>query len=561
MARKATELGPLAVSRLTAPGLHAVGGVSGLALQVLPSGGRSWILRATIAGKRRDIGLGGYPDQTLAGARQAAREAREVIRQGGDPIEQRKAAKSALRAASAKTLTFKEAAVAFIVAHEPSWKNPKHRAQWSATLERYAYPAIGELSVKDVELAHVLQILEPIWSNKTETASRLRGRVELVLDWATARGFREGLNPARWREPLEEGGSVARTGFIYQDHVAAGYSLRMLADPRLKEVWCEAEDDITLIWDRVGADAVELVQVKSDNLNQLWSIALLCGEGSSSIAAKSLAHDRCAEPCTFRLVTRVGVRSELKLLCLPLEHDERSIGKPGMLSLHRDLCQRLVDVTSPRGRSPSHWVADLVWEVAESETALKNANLNALDVWLEKEGISLFSDQRQELYERLLRRMMRASLPRWRDDASAKKLLRGLFAEWMRSQVAEVQGVPTTKSGEILRRKMAAAGIDTGVIDTAADLRRRYRQRELDPKYMSDGDTAAMEAEAIATLNHLLSRLDSGALAVSGVAFHTTCLDALHGLKSTFPTASLSALQAVMYVAAERCRHRFVPAR
>lgn len=361
--------------------------------------------------------------------------------------------------------------------------------------------------------------------------------------------------------PLEEGGSVARTGFIYQDHVAAGYCLRMLADPCLKEVWCEAEDDVTLIWDRDGADAVELVQVKSDNLNQLWSIALLCEDGASSIAAKSLAHDRCAEPCTFRLVTRIGVRAELRVLRLPLEHEERSISKPDMLALHRDLCQRLADVASPRGRTLSHWVADLYWEVSESETALQNANLNALDAWLEKEAIGLFSDQKRELYERLLRRMMRASLPRWRDDAAAKKLVRGLFVEWLRGQVAEVQGVSTTKSGEILRRKMADAGIDNGVIDTAADLRRRYRQRELDPKYMSDGETAAMEAEAIATLNHLLSRLDSGALIVNGVAFHTACLDALHGLKSTFPTASFSTLQAVMYVAAERCRHRFVPAR
>ena len=185
----------------------------------------------------------------------------------------------------------------------------------------------------------------------------------------------------------------------------------------------------------------------------------------------------------------------------PLDHEARSIGEPEMLSLHRDLCQRLADVISPRGRSPSHWAADLVWEVAESETALENANLNVLDTWLENEGLSLFSDQKRELYQRLLRRMMRASLPRWRDDAAAKKLVRGLFIEWLRGQVAEVQGVPTTKSGEILRRKMTDAGIDNGVIDTAADLRRRYRQRELDPKYMSDGETAAMEAEAIATLS------------------------------------------------------------
>lgn len=113
MARKAPELGPLAVSRLKEPGFHAVGGVAGLYLQVLPSGGRSWVLRAMIAGRRRDMGLGGFPDVTLAGARDAARKAREKIEDGIDPIEDRRARKSALRAEAAKVVTFEDAAKAW----------------------------------------------------------------------------------------------------------------------------------------------------------------------------------------------------------------------------------------------------------------------------------------------------------------------------------------------------------------------------------------------------------------------------------------------------------------
>jgi integrase len=213
MARIAKELGPLAVSRLTAPGLHAVGGVSGLYLQVLPPqmengkpvpGGRSWILRATIGGKRRDMGLGGFPSVTLAGARERARVARDKIDKGLDPIEERRAAKRALLADGAKGVTFEDAASSYMAAHEKSWRNAKHREQWTNTLKGLAYPHIGKLAVRDIEVAHVLKVLEPVWHTRTETASRLRGRIELVLDWATARGYRDGLNPARWRGHLDK---------------------------------------------------------------------------------------------------------------------------------------------------------------------------------------------------------------------------------------------------------------------------------------------------------------------------------------------------------------------
>ncbi|WP_449252886.1 tyrosine-type recombinase/integrase [Brevundimonas naejangsanensis] len=204
MPRKADELGPLAVSRLREPGLHFVGGVAGLALQVLSSGGRSWILRATMGKRRRDLGLGGYPDVTLARAREAARDAREQIRRGVDPVETGREARRALKTPTVVAMSFRKAAEAYMAAHEASWKNPKHRAQWAATLETYVYPVIGDLGVEEVALPHVMRILEPIWTIKTETASRLRGRVEMVLDWAAAREYRSGPNPARWRGHLDK---------------------------------------------------------------------------------------------------------------------------------------------------------------------------------------------------------------------------------------------------------------------------------------------------------------------------------------------------------------------
>ncbi len=203
MPRKAKEKGSLEVRRLSSPGYHFVGGVDGVALQVTHSGARSWVLRAMVAGKRRDIGLGGFPDVTLAVARERARNARDKIAAGVDPIEEKRAARAALAAARASAITFKKAATEYIAAQETGWKNAKHASQWRNTLETYAYPVIGEIFVAEISTEHVMKVLNPIWAEKTETASRVRGRVESVLNWATARGYRSGENPARWRGHLE----------------------------------------------------------------------------------------------------------------------------------------------------------------------------------------------------------------------------------------------------------------------------------------------------------------------------------------------------------------------
>ena len=175
MPKKATELGPLAVGRLTDPGFHFVGGVAGLALQVLPSGGRSWVLRARVGDKRRDMGLGGFPDVPLAQAREAARVARAKIREGVDPIDEARSARAMLRLSQANAVSFRSAATVYIETHGPSWANAKHGQQWTNTLTMHAYPHIGEMLVRDIGLPNILTVLEPIWRTKTETATRVRG--------------------------------------------------------------------------------------------------------------------------------------------------------------------------------------------------------------------------------------------------------------------------------------------------------------------------------------------------------------------------------------------------
>lgn len=202
MPRKAKDLSEKAVKALKAPGLHWVGGVPGLALQVDPPEGRSWILRFSFGGRRPDMGLGPYPEVSLADAREAATKARALVREGINPIEHRKAVKSAAALVAEPLMTFRQAAERYIDAHSAGWKNKKHRSQWEATLETYVYPTIGGVPVRDVNLDHVRAILEPIWATKTETASRVRGRMENIFDWAIAAGKRTESNPARWRGHL-----------------------------------------------------------------------------------------------------------------------------------------------------------------------------------------------------------------------------------------------------------------------------------------------------------------------------------------------------------------------
>jgi integrase len=200
MAREIGKLAAVQLSRLPV-GWHGDGG--GLYLQVTQSGARSWVWRFMLHGKARWMGLGALHTISLAEARGKARECRRMRLDGLDPIEVREAKRAGERLAAATTLTFKECAERYIEAHQAGWRSTKHAAQWPSTLNAHVYPVFGALPVQAVDVGLVMKALEPLWQAKTETAARLRGRIEAVLDWATARGHRKGENPARWRGHLE----------------------------------------------------------------------------------------------------------------------------------------------------------------------------------------------------------------------------------------------------------------------------------------------------------------------------------------------------------------------
>lgn len=233
MARLMNKLSAREVEKKTAPGLYGDGG--GLTLQITKAGVKSWLFRYMVDGKARAMGLGPTHTITLAKARQKAAEAREKLIDGIDPLDDKARRKDAERLAKARHMTFDQCASAYIEAHRPSWKNAKHADQWTNTLATYVSPIIGSLPVADVDTALIVKVLTQregkgatFWESKSETASRVRGRIESVLGWATTSGLRAGDNPARWKGHL--------------DNLLATISKAQ-----------RTENHPSLAWDRVGA--------------------------------------------------------------------------------------------------------------------------------------------------------------------------------------------------------------------------------------------------------------------------------------------------------------------
>ena len=195
-----SKLSAVRVRSLAEPGRYGDG--KGLWLQVRDKEHKSWLFRYTVGGRQRQMGLGPISDVTLAEARDAALAARKMLRTGQDPINDKRAGKAALAAAAA-AMTFQAVFDLYLEAHESTWKNPKHRAQWRSTFDTYILPVFGTWQVAAVDTGAVMRVLQPIWKTKPETASRIRGRIESILDYAKARGWRHGENPARWRGHVE----------------------------------------------------------------------------------------------------------------------------------------------------------------------------------------------------------------------------------------------------------------------------------------------------------------------------------------------------------------------
>lgn len=212
MPKKAKELSALSVAKIKGNGRHAVGGVNGLHLRIV-NDSRAWVLRVVVGqrfdenGKqqlhRRDIGLGSYPEVSLAEARAKAHEMKAQIRNGNDPIQQKQDQLQALRTQKLRNRTFRECAQIVIANKSRELKNQKHIAQWSTTLETYIYPTLGDINIGTITKVDIAEVLRPIWIEKNETAKRIRGRIETIFDYAKAMEYFEGDNPAEWKGNLE----------------------------------------------------------------------------------------------------------------------------------------------------------------------------------------------------------------------------------------------------------------------------------------------------------------------------------------------------------------------
>jgi integrase len=260
------------IEHLKKVGYHADG--DNLYMQVTSSNAKSWIFRFSFDGKRREMGIGPYPEITLEKARESAIELRRLVKAGIDPIEQRKADQAAKRAERNNAVTFAYCAKQYIESHRHGWKNVKHAQQWENTLEQYAYPVIGETIIKDVDTALIMRILQSIWLTKNETAGRLRGRLENILDWAAVQGFRAVENPARWKGHLDN--LLASPGKVQKrNHFKAlSYSeinALILALRANGSVSAKALEFLILTAARTG----EIIGAKWDEIdfdNQLWIV-------------------------------------------------------------------------------------------------------------------------------------------------------------------------------------------------------------------------------------------------------------------------------------------------
>ena len=219
MPKRAKELAAIEVKRLGA-GVHAVGGVPGLCLQVNGATAKSWILRVTVGAKRREIGLGVYPEVSLANARLNASEVKDDIRRGIDPVERRREVRAAMAADQKRGLTFAAAVKLFLPIKVQELAVGKYRDQWCDSLEKYAIPMIGTMRVHDIQLSDILRILEPIWAEKYVTADKLRRKLNEILDFCTVKGYRNGPNPARWEGNLSHALS-SLSGVSKEEHFPA----------------------------------------------------------------------------------------------------------------------------------------------------------------------------------------------------------------------------------------------------------------------------------------------------------------------------------------------------
>jgi len=366
--------------------------------------------------------------------------------------------------------------------------------------------------------------------------------------------------------PPDEGGPIARSGFFFQDHVAAKFCLQMLLDPKLKSVRCETHDDVVLIWDAEGEDLVEFVQVKGEEDDQLWTIAKLCQREKSasnkdgagtSILERSLARDACSESTCFRLITVRDTHSELKILKLPRDHEGRSESAEPFQAVSKGVEAKIDGFKSAKENDFSYWLTRALWEVAET-IALADANRLLLEQVLAKESLDLFPENRDRLYEELLMKVMSAARQRWQTGKAEKVISRESLRSWLRDAA---QPYPGLTGSRVLGKKLHDAGLPNEFEDANA-LRMHFRQQLLTPTYLDIQHRDLIAEEVRATLHSLRSQLFLRRRDVDGPQFHAECIQALERISERLPAhvqcPPKAFLLGCMYEITTRCQHRFI---
>jgi len=356
-------------------------------------------------------------------------------------------------------------------------------------------------------------------------------------------------------EPTEPGGEENRKGILFQDHVAAGFYLDMLLGDEILTVWCEADDDITLVRKRNGIIVGEFVQVKGRELDQLWSLSLLCrNDPRSSMIEKSLSRDKYDEEAYFRIVTTSGFNKEITPLTYPHEHPLRVESTEEMNSIDGALPQSIRELKSPRGNNYKYWLQRVTLDVRYSIQAEQNKNLVNLADLLQSLEIYQAPDQRKVLYLALVRKAFDAGVSSRVLNPTAKKLTKPDLLLLIRKATETSPIVPQGTSA-----RFSDAGIPSSAIAHAQDLRLRYSRLKKAASDIRREKLNELESEVGALLHLRWAELEAGSIEDTEAEFYARCLKELDSLveKHASEEVTFDIVQGIMYERVKRGLHQF----
>lgn len=360
---------------------------------------------------------------------------------------------------------------------------------------------------------------------------------------------------------MDVSGRHARKGFIYQDHIAVGLCITMLNSLTLKEIWLETHDDIMLFWEDRGLITVEFVQVKAINQLSRWSVPLICGSGntSDSIVKKLMDQDRCAESVLFRIISSYDVNHELSVLKMAINSAERIAEASKEVYLSDEIQKKIGDLKSPNGKSIAEWVKLCWWEKkADNEKDLVSSNKIALETALNFLGKPIYSDQRDEIYQKMLSYCQDYSTGDLSMHSDCYKVTRRNLIDWLTNTIDALY-TPTAGGKKLEEKLKKAKNVPEDYISNARQLKYDYLQKRLTNDFIQPSEMSDLEKLIHGELYKMKVALDNGD--VDEEQFHKLCMDKLDQIKMSDAMKKKNIpdyiFSGYMYDLASKCIHRF----